>query len=58
MDRFLEIHKLYLHSFKKKYLSKLVINQEIELVNKNLSTKKGPGPDGLTGYSTKDSKKA
>ena len=48
MDKFLETYNLPPFHEEMENLNRPVTNKEIELVNKNLSIKKSPGPDGFT----------
>lgn len=52
MDKFLETSKLpTLNHEEMENLNRLIMSEEIISVIKNLSTKKGPGPDGFAGES-------
>ena len=48
MDKFLETYNLPPFHEEMENLNRPVTNKEIELVNKNLSIEKSPGPDGFT----------
>ena len=48
MDKFLETHNLPPFHEEMENLNRPVTSKEIELVNKNLSVEKSPGPDGFT----------
>ena len=50
MDKFLERHNLpRLNQEEIENINRPITNTEIEIVIKNLPTKKSPGPDGFTG---------
>ena len=46
MDKFLETYNLLLFNEEMENLNRPVTSKEIELVNKNLSVERSPGPDG------------
>ena len=48
MDKFLETYNLLLFNEEMENLNRPVTSKEIELVNKNLSIERSPGPDGFT----------
>ena len=48
MDKFLDTYNLPPFHEEMENLNRPVTNKEIELVNKNLSIEKSPGPDGFT----------